>query len=84
MSRKLTTEDKIKLSSRQDNKIRYAVTPEMQKKGSLKGRIAIHIKELKMTIYTKFPEREAELREKYLNRPLFGIPQINEALKEAI
>ena len=82
--RKQTPELKDRLKDRQDNKSKYQVTPEMQKKGSLKGKTAIRIPELKMTIYTSHPEREAELRDKYLNKPLFIEPEIKTALKEAI
>lgn len=61
---------------RQDSTTKYAVTEAMRAKGSIKGKFPVHIPSLKMTIYTKYPERAEELREKYLNRPLFGVKEI--------
>lgn len=55
---------------RQDGMKKYKVTDEMKKKGSLKGKTAIHIPALKMTIYTSYQERADELIEKYTNRHL--------------
>jgi|GEM_PF-6656180 len=40
---------------------------ENQKAGSIKGRIPVHIPELKMTVYTVKGKDPDEIREKYLN-----------------
>ena len=59
-------------AKRQDSTKKYKVTPEMADMGTLKGRTAIYIPEIKATVYTKHPERKHEIRERYINRPLLG------------
>jgi len=62
----------------QDSFEKYTLDERKKKAGSLRGRHPVHIPSLKMTIYTKYPERAEELREKYMNRPLFGIKEIDD------
>jgi hypothetical protein len=69
-------------AKRQDSLKKYQVTPEMLEKGSLKGKTAIYVPELKAIIYTKHPEKAKKIKQRYINRTPLDLSDKN--TKEAI